>query len=231
MEVMNLIRALWDKDEHGENLTVISFSLECMDEITGELKKVIKEVTTREPMASIADIGGYTTIRITYKYNSSTDFAHMRTIADDFSEIMTKFLYSPDKEEGIPCLRVVIRPMSIRGAMISAVNPVFHNIQPHDPMYSECNELQLLFLPDSVGYFVDENFDEEAASGAIQSEMAAEDMANRNAEKKKAEKEAYQEERDREMQERLSKNYDMQGEHIIKKAYHGYGKDRDDMNE
>lgn len=228
MEVMDIIRALWDKDEHGDNLTVIQFSLEYMDEQTGETIQQISELTTRDPLVSLADIGGYTTIRITYKYNNSSDFNRMRMITEDYSQLMTEFIHSGNKKmPGIPCLRIMVKPMSIAGAMISAVNPIFHNIQPHDPMYMECNELQLLYLPDCVSFFEAPNLDETAISDQVRAEMTAEQAAEQNAKKKKEEREAYQREREKEIQGTLSNEYDMHGGHVIKNAYHGLGKDRD----
>lgn len=228
MEVMDIIRALWDKDEHGDNLTVIQFSLEYMDEQTGETIQQISELTTRDPLVSLADIGGYTTIRITYKYNNSSDFNRMRMITEDYSQLMTEFIHSGNKKmPGIPCLRIMVKPMSIAGAMISAVNPIFHNIQPHDPMYMECNELQLLYLPDCVGFFEAPDLDETAISDQVRAEMTAEQAAEQNAKKKKEEREAYQKEREKEIQGTLSTEYDMHGGHVIKNAYHGFGRDRD----
>lgn len=228
MEVMDIIRALWDKDEHGDNLTVIQFSLEYMDEQTGETIQQISELTTRDPLVSLADIGGYTTIRITYKYNNSSDFNRMRMITEDYSQLMTEFIHSGNKKmPGIPCLRIMVKPMSIAGAMISAVNPIFHNIQPHDPMYMECNELQLLYLPDCIGFFEAPDLDETAISDQVRAEMTAEQAAEQNAKKKKEEREAYQKEREKEIQGTLSTEYDMHGGHVIKNAYHGFGRDRD----
>lgn len=228
MEIIDIIRALWDKDEHGDNLTVVQMSLEEMDEQTGEAIKQISDLTTRDPLVSLADIGGYTTIRITYKYNNSSDFNRMRMIVEDFSHYMTEFIHSGGQDGvGIPCLRLSIKPMSIAGAMIAAANPIFHNIQPHDPMYTECNELQLLFPPDSVWFFEDQKFDEKAASDRVRAELAAEQAAELNAKKKREEREAYQQEREKEMQKTLSEGYDMHGGHVIQNAYHGFGKDRD----
>ena len=227
MEILDIIRALWDKDEHGDNLTMVQISLEDMDEATGETVKQISELTTRDPLVSLADIGGYTTIRITYKYNTSSAFNRMRMIVEDYSQHMTEFIHSGQESAGIPCLRVTIRPMSIAGAMIAAVNPIFHNIQPHDPMYTECNELQLLFPPDSVWFFEDPEFDEKAVSDQVRAEMTAKQAAEQNAKKKREEKEAYQQEREKEMQKTLSEGYDMHGGHVIQNAYHGFGKDRD----
>ncbi len=228
MEAMDIIRALWDKDEHGDNLTMIQFSLEYMDEQTGETIKQVSELTTRDPLVSLADIGGYTTIRITYKYNNASDFNRMRMIAEDYSQLMTEFIHSGEKETpGVPCLRVIVKPMSITGAMIAAVNPIFHNIQPHDPMYTECNEMQLLFLPDSVGFYESADLDEKAISDQVRAEMTAEQAAKQNAKKKQEEKEAYLQEREKEMQKALSDGYDMHGGHVIQNAYHGFGKDRD----
>lgn len=228
MEIMDIIHALWDKDEHGDNLTVIQMSLEDMDEKTGEPLKQISEITTRDPLVSLADIGGYTTIRITYKYSTSSDFNRMRMILEDYSQHMTEFIHSGGHEgSGIPCLRLSVKPMSIAGAMIAAANPIFHNIQPHDPMYPECNELQLLFPPDSVWFFEDPEFDEKAASDQVRAEITAAQAAEKNAEKKREEQEAYQKERDKEIQNTLSDRYDMHGGNVIQKAYHGYGKDKE----
>ena len=228
MEAMDIIRALWDKDEHGDNLTMIQFSLEYMDEQTGETIQQVSELTTRDPLVSLADIGGYTTIRITYKYNNASDFSRMRMITEDYSQLMTEFIHSGAKKmPGVPCLRVIVKPMSIAGAMIAAVNPIFHNIQPHDPMYTECNELQLLFLPDSVGFYESPDFDEKIISDQVRTEMTAEQAAEQNAKKKKEKREAYQKEREQEMQKILSEGYDMHGGHVIRNAYHGFGKDSD----
>lgn len=228
MKVMDIIHALWDKDEHGDNLTVIQFSLERMDEQTGEMIQQISELTTRDPLVSLADIGGYTTIRITYKYNNASDFNRMRMIAEDYSQLMTEFIHAGSNgKEGVPCLRIVVKPMSITGAMIAAVNPVFHNIQPHDPMYTECNEMQLLFLPDNVGFYEAPGFDEKAVSNQIRAEMTAEQAAEQNAKKKREEREAYQKEREKEMEKTLSEGYDIHGGYVIQNAYHGFGKDRD----
>ena len=44
---------------------------------------------------------------------------------------------------------------------------------------------------------------------------------------KKAEDEAYQAEREREAKERMDKDYNLSGGHVIKEAYHGFGKDRE----
>lgn len=226
METMDIIRALWDKDGHGDNLTVIQFSLERLDEKTGDTIEQISELTTREPLASLADIGGYTTIRITYKYSTASEFSRIRTIAEDYSKIMTEFMRS-GSGKGMPCLKITIRPMSIAGAMITAVNPIFHNMQPHDPMYSECNEMQFLFLPDNVGFYEVPDFDEEAASEEVRAELAAEEAAARNAEKKKEEREAYQRERDKEIDENYSGRFGINGGHASMNAGHGFGKDGD----
>ncbi len=228
METMDIIHALWDKDEHGDNLTMIQFSLEYMDEQTGDTIQQVSELMTRDPLVSLADIGGYTTIRITYKYNNASDFNRMRIIMEDYSQLMTEFIHSENKTTaGIPCLRVIVKPMSIAGAMIAAVNPIFHNIQPHDPMYAECNELQLLFLPDSVGFYESPDFDEKKLSDQVRAEMTAEQAAKQNAGKKQEERDAYRQEREKEMQKTLSDGYDMHGGHVIRNACHGFGKDRD----
>jgi len=228
METMDIIHALWDKDEHGDNLTMIQFSLEYMDEQTGETIQQVSELMTRDPLVSLADIGGYTTIRITYKYNNASDFNRMRIITEDYSQLMTEFIHSENKTTaGIPCLRVIVKPMSIAGAMIAAVNPIFHNIQPHDPMYAECNELQLLFLPDSVGFYESPDFDEKKLSDQVRAEMTTEQAAKQNARKKQEERDAYRQEREKEMQKTLSDGYDMHGGHVIRDACHGFGKDRD----
>ena len=224
MNVNDIIHALWDKDEHGDNLTVIQFSLERMDEQTGETTEQISELTTRDPLVSLADIGGYTTIRITYHYSSASDFNRMRMIAEDYSKIMTEFMHAGN-DTGVPCFRITIRPMSIAGAMIAAVNPIFHNIQPHDPMYTECNEIQFLFLPENVGFYEAANFDENAISDQVRAEITAEQAAERNAQKKQEEAEAYQREREKEMEQNLSDRYDVHGGHVIQNAYHGFGKD------
>lgn len=229
MNVMDIIHALWDKDEHGDNLTVVQFSLERMDEQTGKEIQQISELTTRDPLVSLADIGGYTTIRITYKYNNASDFNRMRMIAEDYAQLMTEFIHSGSGDAaGVPCLRIIVKPMSITGAMIAAVNPIFHNIQPHDPMYTECNEIQLLFLPDSVGFYEATDFDEKALSDQVRVEMTAEQAAKQNAKRKKEEQEAYRQEREKEMEKTLSEKYDMHGGHVIRNACHGFGKDRED---
>ena len=114
MNVMDIIHALWDKDEHGDNLTMVQFSLERMDEQTGEMIQQISELTTRDPLVSLADIGGYTTIRITYKYNTASDFNRMRIITEDYAQLMTEFIHSGSQDaDGVPCFRVIIKPMSI----------------------------------------------------------------------------------------------------------------------
>ena len=219
MEIMDIIHALWDKDEHGNNLTVIQMSLEDIDEKTGETLKQISELTTSDPLVSLADIGGYTTIRITYKYATSSEFNRMRMILEDYSQHMTEFIHSSIQEwDGIPCLRLSVKPMSIAGAMLAAANPIFHNIQPHDPMYPECNELQLLFQPDSVWFFNDPEFDEKKASDQVRAEITAAQAAEQNAEKKRKEQAAYQKERDKEMQKTLSDRYDIHGGNVIQKA-------------
>ena len=227
MNIMDMIHALWDKDEHDNNLTMINFSLDYLDERTGEVAHKVRELTTNEPLSSFADIGGYTTIRFTYKYGSSTNFSKMRSIADDYSKLMTEFAYANTETEGVPCLRITIRPMSLRGAMITAVNPIFFNLQPHDPMYSECNEMQLLFEPDAVGFYYDENFDEEAAADKAKAEIVSERMNAENAEKKKMEQEAYKKERELEAERLMNERYDVHGERVLKEAYHGFGQDRE----
>jgi len=114
-------------------------------------------------------------------------------IAEDYSQLMTEFIHSGEKETpGVPCLRVIVKPMSITGAMIAAVNPIFHNIQPHDPMYTECNEMQLLFLPDSVGFYESADLDEKAISDQVRAEKTAEQAAKQNAKKKQEEKQIKQ---------------------------------------
>lgn len=226
MNVMDIIHALWDKDEHGDNLTIVQFSLERMDEQTGEMIQQISELTTRDPLVSLADIGGYTTIRITYKYNTASDFNRMRIITEDYAQLMTEFIHSGSQDaDGVPCFRVIIKPMSITGAMIAAINPIFHNIQPHDPMYTECNEMQLLFLPDSVGFYEAPGFDEKALSDQVRAEITAKQAAEQNAKRKKEERAAYQQEREKEMEKTLSEKYDMHGGHAIQNACHGFGKD------
>jgi hypothetical protein len=226
MNVMDIIHALWDKDEHGDNLTMVQFSLERMDEQTGEMIQQISELTTRDPLVSLADIGGYTTIRITYKYNTASDFNRMRIITEDYAQLMTEFIHSGSQDaDGVPCFRVIIKPMSITGAMIAAINPIFHNIQPHDPMYTECNEMQLLFLPDSVGFYEAPGFDEKALSDQVRAEITAKQAAEQNAKRKKEERAAYQQEREKEMKKTLSEKYDMHGGHVIQNACHGFGKD------
>lgn len=35
----DIIKALWDKDPHGGNLTIINFALELLDTLTGEVTK------------------------------------------------------------------------------------------------------------------------------------------------------------------------------------------------
>ena len=58
-------------------------------------------------------------------------------------------------------------------------------------------------------------------------EIAAEESIRTAAERKKAEDEAYQAEREREAKERMDKDYNLSGGHVIKEAYHGFGKDRE----
>ena len=230
MNVNDIIHALWDKDDHGDNLTMIQFSLERMDEKTGETTETISELTTRDPLVSLADIGGYTTIRITYKYNNSSDFNRMRMLAEDYSNIMTEFIHA-GSDAGVPCLRITIKPMSIAGAIIVAVNPIFHNIQPHDPMYTECNEIQFLFLPENVGFYETPDLDEKAMSDQVRAEIASEQAAERNAQKKREEREAYQQEREKEMEKSLSDRYDIHGENMMMNVYHGFGKDNNDTGD
>lgn len=228
MESIDIIRALWDKNERGENLTLINFSLDYMDGDTGEVVEHIAELTTNEPLASISDVGGYATVRITYQYNSSPNFSRMRTILEDHARIMTDYAHANGEYAGVPVLRIVIRPMSLRGAMITATNPVFFNIQPHDPMYTECNELQMLFIPDTMGFFEMPDFDEEQAAADVRAQMTSERAMEDHIEKQKAEQEAYLEEREKEIQNRMESSYDIHGGRAIEKAYHGFGKDRDE---
>lgn len=222
-----IIGALWDRDEHGQNLTTITFTLELLDTLTGNVTKTISTLTTREPLASFTDVNGYASILITYKYSTATDFSRMLTILDDFAREMTDFQYGKHEDAYVPRLGVTIRPMSLRGTSIIAVNPIYHGIQPHDPMYAECNELKLLFIPDTVGFYFDPNSDDEAISDQVRAEIAAEESIRTAAERKKAEEEAYRAEREREAKARMDQDYNLNGGHVIKEVYHGFGKDRD----
>lgn len=223
----DIIKALWDKDSHGDNLTVINFALELLDTLTGDVTKKLAELTTREPIVSVFDIGGYATLRVTYKYATATDFPRMLTILEDFAKELTEFSYGKHDDAYVPRLNVTVRPMSLKGAMITAINPIFHNVQPHDPIYAECNELQMLFTPDALQFYYDPDFDDKAVSDQVRAEIAAEESIRTAAERKKAEDEAYQAEREREAKERMDKDYNLSGGHVIKEAYHGFGKDRE----
>ena len=226
----DILGALWDKDEHGANLTTVNFTLELLDTLTGDVKKEIATLTTRDPLVSLYDISGYASLRVTYKYSSATDFSRMITILEDFAKELTDFGYGKNNDEYIPRLSVTVRPMSLRGAMITGVNPIYHNIQPHDPMYAECNELQMLFIPETLQFYYDPDFDDEAVSDQVRAEIAAEESIRTAVERKKEEDKAYQEEREREMKEHMDRNYNVSGNHTIKEAYHGFGKDREPKN-
>ena len=185
----DIVTAFEDKDLQGRSLTACSFVVQYFDTATAEMTHSRTLMTTMNCEVEAYNENRYTSLAFTFP-DRSGDLIRLWDLLEDFGK---KLMVEPDDEQEYPVLAIFVTPLTLGGNYFClASGPVFHCLQSDSVERPYCNQIRLMFAPETVTFLHDSNINTEDMVRSINVEFAARKLADEQRAKKKAEEEAYQ---------------------------------------
>lgn len=195
-DILNAFKAT---DSRGKRMTVTEFRKSFFNVAANEATHGYAIMATMEPAVSLEQCGGYTTVVLKFDYARNPEMNRIWHMLEDYGTEQAEL--EPDAEE-IPVLSITVVPMLLGGQYgMVAHDPIFYHMQPSDAMQDYCDEIRIVFEPDSVAFLRDESFTSEGVVEEVKRELAAEKLQAEEKAKLEAEENAYQERRNHELEE------------------------------
>lgn len=199
--INEILAAFGDTDDQNHNLTIAEFRLNYLDLEQGEVTHSQSMLLTMSPVITLEKTGAYHTIVLTFPQKKSGEMNRLWSLLSDYGAEMAQF----DVNSGeVPFIGMTVIPMTLGGQYgMVASDPIFYHLQPSSPMEDYCNQIRLLFAPESVMFLRDDSFKSDEVLETVKMELAAERINEEALVKEQLEAEEFQKEHEKEMQEYL----------------------------
>ncbi|MSS38019.1 hypothetical protein [Clostridium porci] len=208
--IPDILDALKDKDDQGNNLTIAEFRINYMDLEKGEVTHGKSMFLTMAPQVSLEKSGAYNTVTLQFPHKKSAEMNRLWSLLSDYGAEMAQYDVSTGE---FPLIGLTVLPMTLGGQYgMIATDPIFYHLQPSSPMDQYCDQIRLLFEPEAVMFMRNDSFKSDEVLETVKMELAAERLKEEALVKAQLEKEEFQKEHEAEIQSYLDHNkYDKRG--------------------
>lgn len=208
--INDILGAFCDKDDQGRNLTIVDVQLNYLDLTQGEVTHSKSILLTMTPEVTMEKTGSYNTVVLQFPKKKSAELNRLWALLTDYGTEMAQFDVSVGE---MPLIGITVLPMTLGGQYgMIATDPIFYHLQPSSPMEDYCDQIRLLFAPESVMFVRDDSLKSEAVLATVRMELASERINEEALIQMQMEKEEFEKEHEKEIQEYLD--------------HHKYGKRR-----
>jgi len=198
----DIIEAFKDKDNKGKWTTCVEVQIGYWDPVLKESVRSRSKFVTMNAEVKLEMAGGYTILILQFDYFShQMELNRLWAVLSDYGADGVNITESSDE---IPVLSITSVPMSLGGHFgMIATDPIFWTLQPDVPSSSVCNQIRVLYQPESVLFLRDDSFQTEEIIKKVKSELASGKIAQENAIQKKLREEEFKKQREEEIVEYL----------------------------
>lgn len=173
--IPDILSAFKDKNEKGQFTSVAELKINYWDPANECIAWSRSKVVTMAPEIKTEKAGGYTTLVLQFQSKDDPDLTRIWSVLTEYGE--SSATLSPEMPE-IPVLDITAVPMSLGGKFgLVATDPVFWTLQPSVPFKTDCNQIRILFQPESVLFLRDDSFETDEIIAKVKSELASEKLA------------------------------------------------------
>lgn len=187
--IQDILAAFKDKNEKGQLTSVAELKINYWDPATESSSISLTKAVTMAPEIKIEKAGGYTTLILQFKSKDDPDLNRIWSVLSEYGEDSAEL--SPEMSE-VPVLNITAVPMSLGGKFgMVATDPVFWILQPSVPFEMTCNQIRILFQPESVLFLRDDSYESDEIIAKVKSELAADKLAEEALLRKKMQEEEF----------------------------------------
>lgn len=172
ISINDIIDAFKDRDDEGHLTTVVEIAIDFWDLPEEKIAYRRSKIVTIALQVTIEKAGDFTTVILNAPDYIPLDAQKVwGTLCEYGLENMRA-----EAENEMPVLTLTAVPMSLGGNYgMVAMDPIFWNLQPSTPD-SVCNQIRLLFTPETVMFLRDNSFITDEVIAQVKSELAAEKL-------------------------------------------------------
>lgn len=187
--IQDILTAFKDRNEKGQFTSVTELRINYWDPAAECITLSRSKAVTMSPEIKIEKAGGYTTLILQFQSKDDHDLNQIWTVLSEYGGDSAEI--SPALSE-VPVLNITSVPMSLGGKFgMVASDPVFWTLQPSVPFETNCNQVRILFQPESVLFLRDDSFESDEIIAKVKSELAAQKLAEEALIRKKMEDEDF----------------------------------------
>lgn len=200
----HIIKAFKDRDGFDRLTTVVEFKTTYWNPAAQEMIWSRSNFVSLASEITLVNGGGFITLILQFKEPNHRDLNGMWCVLEDYGRDIEKI--SSDNL-GIPVIGISVVPMSLGGnyGMI-ATDPIFWHLQPEHPYDEACNQIRILFQPESVIFLRDESFESDEVIAKIKSEFAAKKLSEEARIQKQIQDQEFKRKHEAEIAEYLDKS-------------------------
>ena len=201
--IHDIIEAFKDRDVNGRLTTVIELAIDYWDLNQESISYRRSQIATMLLQVMVETAGEFTTVILQSAEHIPTDMQQIWNILCNYGSDNI----SSTEESELPVLNIAAVPMSLGGHFgMIAMDPVYWCLQPASPVDTICNQIRILFLPETVLFLRDESFVTEEAIAKVRAEFAANKLIEEAKIRKQMEHDDFQKQKEAAMAEFLEKN-------------------------
>lgn len=195
--IPDILTAFKDKNEKGQFTSVAELEINYWDPATESITLSRSRAVTMAPEIKIEKAGGYTTLILQFQSKDDPDLNRIWSVLSEYGKDSAEL--SPELSE-VPVLDITAVPMSLGGKFgMVATDPVFWTLQPSVPFETNCNQIRILFQPESVLFLRDDSFESDEIIAKVKSELASEKLAEEALLRKKMQEEEFKKQHEAEL--------------------------------
>ncbi len=195
----DILDAFHDKDDQEHSLTVVDIQLNYLDLTQEEVTHSKSIMLTMNPEVIVEKTGSYNTVALQFPKKKSAEINRLWSLLSDYGTEMAQFDVSAGE---MPIISITVIPMTLGGQYgMVASDPIFYHLQPSSPMEDYCDQIRLLFAPESVMFVRDDSFKSDEVLATVKMELASERLNEEAIIQAQLEKEEFEKEHEKEMQE------------------------------
>lgn len=199
--IQDILAAFKDKNEKGQFTSVTELRINFWDPATESITLSRSKTVTMAPEIKIEKAGGYTTLILQFQSKDDHDLNQIWNVLSEYGGDSAEL--SPELSE-VPVLDIIAVPMSLGGKFgMVATDPVFWTLQPSVPFETSCNQIRILFQPESVLFLRDDSFESDEIVAMVKSELAGEKLAEEALIRKKMQEKEFEKKHEEELSDYL----------------------------
>lgn len=195
--IQDILDAFKDKNEKGQYTSVVQLKINYWNPATESIVFSRSKAVTMAPQIKIEKAGGYTTLILQFQSKDDPDLNRIWSVLSEYGQDSAEL---PPEEPEVPILDITAVPMSLGGKFgMVATDPVFWTLQPSVPFEMNCNQIRILFQPESLLFLWDDSFESDEIIAKVKSELATEKLAEEALLRKKMQEKEFKKQHEAEL--------------------------------